>query len=266
MKQFPKRIKAFLMVLMYIAVYVAITMLVELAYVLWQEASGVKSLSEIAGNTSNNLHALSVIGTVVTFWAYLLIGKIRKEPFGKVIQIKKSPLVIYIMAMCMAVGMRFLVNVYFSYSQHIKILKQSIDTAAETMPEIVGGAQVIIAIFSAIVIAPVFEEILFRGIVMNEFMKIMRPWAAITLQGLIFGVIHGVLFQSIFAFVLGVLIGVVYYRTQNIKVAITCHAVFNISVIIAISEFTPVTGAIFAILGVILIVCSMSYIVSRNNQ
>lgn len=261
MKKLSKRIKSVLIALMYVAIYFAVSVILETVYVLWQETSGTASLSEIAVNTSGNIYALSVISSIVAFWVYLIITKVRKEPFENIIQNKKRPPVIYAMTICMAVGMRLLVNVYFAYSQHIGVLKQSIDAAAESTPEIGNGIHLIIALFSMIVIAPIFEEILFRGLVMNEFLKIMRPWAAIVLQGLIFGIIHGVLFQSIFAFVFGILIGVVYYVTQSIKVSAMCHAAFNFSVVIAQSEYTLMSGTVFAVLGIILIVLSMSYII-----
>ena len=262
MKKFIETIKAFLISLLYVAIYFAVGIIVQLAYMLWQESLGKVSSSEIALNVMNNSYALTVIATIITFWIYLIIfRKIGTSP-EKIAENKNRPPIIYAMAVCLAVGMRMLVTVYYAYSQNVEVLKRSIDAASATAPQLDGAVQLVVALFSIAVIAPLFEEFLFRGMIMKNFLKIMRPWAAIFLQALIFGVAHGVLFQSIFTAIAGIVFGVVYYRTRNLKTVVVCHSVFNLSVILAQNSLNFKTGIVMAAMGLVLVVFSLIYILA----
>ena len=260
MKKLFKAFKTVILALAYVAIYYAVTYLVQYAYMMWQNMSGMGSGSEIALNARNNSYALGVISMIVTFWVYALIVHKRGISLESISGKKVNPPIIYAMATCMAVGMRLLVSVYYSYSQSIETLKKSIDDAAAYSPELNTGVQVAVALFSIAVVTPLFEEFLFRGLIMRELMTCVRPWLAILLQAALFGLAHGVLFQSLFTFVVGIFLGVMYYKTQNIKTVALCHGVFNMSVILAQEGLTMKTGIIVAAMGVVLVVFSMSYI------
>jgi len=258
-----KRIKAILIAVGYIAIYYAVSALCQLLYIVWQSGVGDISLSQMEINVTNASYPLSVISVILTLWIYLLIGKLRNIPLTSVVKSESVPLMVNIMAAMLAVGMRLLVTVYYSWSQNIELLKKSIDEAASLSPQFTSGVQLLIGVFAIIVIAPFFEEILFRGIVFCELKSIMRNWAANILQALLFGIAHAVLFQSIFAFIVGIILGVVYHRTQSIKTSAICHSVFNLSVIFAQSELTAISGSVLALLGLLLSICSLYYILRQ---
>lgn len=266
MKNLWKRTKPILLALMYVAIYYAVSFAVQIIYTVWQNTSKGASISEIALNVTNNLYALTIISVIITFWIYLIIGHKRKKQLDRVIVNQKMPSMISIMAVCLAVGLRMLVTVYFHYSQNVEMLKQSIDEASAITPQLTGTGQLLIACFATVLIAPLFEELLFRGIVMEELKTVMRPWAAIVLQAVLFGVAHGVLFQSIFAVVIGVILGVIYHKTKSFNTAVVCHSAFNFSVIMAQSELNLKTSIIVSVLGIVLVVFSMIYILSSSKK
>ncbi len=262
MKKLGKAFKSCLMAMFYVAIYYAVTYGVRLGYELWMESLGTVSGSEIALSARDNTYALGVISMIISFWIYLAIIKKRNFPIDYISEKKKNPPVIYAMSACLAVGMRLLVSVYFSYSQGVEILKKSIDEASEYTPQITTQTQIMITVFSIAVVAPLFEEFLFRGLVMHELMTSVRPWLAILLQAALFGLAHGVLFQSLFTFVVGILLGIVYYRTQNLRIVAVCHGVFNISAILAQENLSFKLGAMMAAMGLVLVIFSMNYILS----
>ena len=266
MKRLSKLIKVILLSLGYVGIYYGATFLVQLIYLLWQKSLVGTSLSEIEINITNNSYALSVIASVLSFWIYLVIGKVRKCSLEEIIENRKKPPVISAMAVCLAVGMRFLVTAYYSFSQNIEILKKSIDEASAITPELTGMTSLVITLFSVVVIAPLFEELLFRGIIMRDFMKIMRPWAAITLQAVFFGAAHAVLFQSIFAFAVGIILGVVYYKTHSLKTVAICHGAFNISVILAQNELGATESIIMTVIGLVITVFALTYIIANSKE
>lgn len=89
-------------------------------------------------------------------------------------------------------------------------------------------------IVSAAVIAPVLEEIVFRGVLQTSLLKVFggSRWSALVYSAALFAIIHAwvVPWQSLFAlFFLGLVFGYIYERTGSLYSAILCHALFNAS-------------------------------------
>lgn len=93
-----------------------------------------------------------------------------------------------------------------------------------------------IALFSAGVLAPVSEELFFRGICQTGIKKLLPPrwgsmyhrWAAIGIVAFLFGLGHISVFHHVPALmVLGVLLGYCYERTGSLMVPILIHMFFN---------------------------------------
>jgi uncharacterized protein len=82
-------------------------------------------------------------------------------------------------------------------------------------------------IFSAVLLAPVLEEVLFRGIMLDGFLKRYSPTKAIMWSALFFGLIHLIPAQAIGAAVLGVALGWLYYRTRSLWLCMAVHFVNN---------------------------------------
>lgn len=266
MKSVLKRLRGILFALMYVALYYGVSWLVYNIYYIWNLTGGELTPTQIEKSATDGAYALAVIASIICLWLYMFIGRLRKEPLTENIGKRYVPPVIYIMAASLAVGCRLLVSVYYSFSQKIDILQKSIEKAALASPDIGSTSQMLIALFSVIIVAPLFEELLFRGLVMGQLMKIMRPWAAIALQAIVFGVAHGVLFQSIFACGIGIILGIVYYRTQSINTAVICHSVFNFSTILMQDNLSIKGAAVFLTAGLILISLSLFYIIDNSKS
>lgn len=118
---------------------------------------------------------------------------------------------------------------------------------------------VALLIFSAVVLAPLFEELLFRGIIQTCFLNMMNQtfgprtvvnaegqpvvreadisagvlrWIAIVVTAGLFAVVHigSAPWQSLPSlFVVGVTFGYVYERTGNLWPSIVLHALFNVT-------------------------------------
>ena len=82
--------------------------------------------------------------------------------------------------------------------------------------------------FMAVMAAPLLEEILFRGIILDGFLKNYKPWHAIIASALVFALIHGNLTQGIGAFALGILFGWIYWNTNSIIPCILLHLINNL--------------------------------------
>ena len=72
-------------------------------------------------------------------------------------------------------------------------------------------------------LAPLAEEVVFRGAILRSLLGRYRPWTAICLSALLFALIHVNPAQLPHAFAVGLLFGWMYYRTGSILPSMAYH-------------------------------------------
>lgn len=82
------------------------------------------------------------------------------------------------------------------------------------------------------VLAPVVEEMLFRGVVLRGFLQRYGRWEAILLSATLFGFAHLNLYQFVAAFILGVIAGWLYERSRSLIPCIGLHAAYNSALVV----------------------------------
>lgn len=102
-------------------------------------------------------------------------------------------------------------------------------------------------ILSVCIIAPIIEEVIFRGIILNGMLKRYNPSTAIIISSLLFALIHGNLHQEINAFLLALIIGCIYYKTHSLYLTIYCHF-FNTTASFILFIPSAIGGVAFNIL------------------
>lgn len=85
----------------------------------------------------------------------------------------------------------------------------------------------VITLLTLAVAAPILEELIFRGIILEGFLKRYSPTKAIIWSSVLFGLAHMNPWQFISAFAMGILLGWVYHRTQSLWPCIFIHFVNN---------------------------------------
>ncbi len=91
-------------------------------------------------------------------------------------------------------------------------------------PNMVCG---VILFVEMVVLAPLFEEFWFRGLVMES----LRPYGngvAIFVSALLFGLAHANFAQFFYAFVFGIFLGYIAVQTRSIVTTTVMHAMFNL--------------------------------------
>ena len=95
------------------------------------------------------------------------------------------------------------------------------DTAGETLQKIIStpGGYFVIAL-----LAPVVEEVVFRGAILRKLLSGMRSkWGAICISAILFALIHFNPAQIPHAFLMGLLMGWLYMRTGSIMPGVVFH-------------------------------------------
>jgi uncharacterized protein len=83
-------------------------------------------------------------------------------------------------------------------------------------------------IFSAVILAPAFEEFFFRGMLQRAVRVSTRSrWFAIVLASIVFTAVHGQLWMMPPILFLSICLGYLYERTRNLWVPMIVHAMFN---------------------------------------
>jgi len=80
-----------------------------------------------------------------------------------------------------------------------------------------------------VIAAPVLEELIFRGIMLDGLLKIFSPAKAILISSALFMLTHFDPWQFVSAFLGGVFYGWVYYRTKTVSFTIIMHAAAYLS-------------------------------------
>lgn len=121
------------------------------------------------------------------------------------------------------VGFRFIYDNSLSYflTERIEISEELIEAFNQlfTWP--------LFAIISVVIIAPFYEELVFRKFILGGLLKRVTPFWAIVISSFFFGVIHWNWLQGINAFLLGIILAWIYYKTKSIKLCMFGHFVNN---------------------------------------
>ena len=91
-----------------------------------------------------------------------------------------------------------------------------------------GMSRNVFGIISITIMAPLVEELLFRGAIQGYMLrKGMKPLHAILIASAIFGIVHMNPIQIPFAFAIGLIFGWLYYRTGSVVPGIIGHFINN---------------------------------------
>lgn len=101
------------------------------------------------------------------------------------------------------------------------------------------------AILKIVILAPVIEELIFRGIIMHGLMRNYTGFTAVSVSALMFALFHLNPWQFPATFVLGILLGIVMLRTRNIYLCIIGHAINNGLVLISMQYWGEIQQTSF---------------------
>ena len=124
----------------------------------------------------------------------------------------------------------------------------------------------IILVISVALLAPVIEEMLFRGLLQGTLEKRLRPWLAIAVTSMAFALLHGPQ-GAFFFFFWSLPIGWVTWRTDSIRPAIVVHAVNNLVGLVGLlatgvsDRVAPEGGVGTSLFGALLLVASAVFAV-----
>ncbi|WP_299582528.1 CPBP family intramembrane glutamic endopeptidase [uncultured Sunxiuqinia sp.] len=80
-----------------------------------------------------------------------------------------------------------------------------------------------------VIAAPILEELIFRGIILDGLLKRYTPATSIMVSSLLFGIAHFNPWQFITGLIIGAFSGWIYYKTKSLTLSIIIHAAVNLT-------------------------------------
>lgn len=245
-------LKAIGLIAALLAIYYVTTMIVEtiigLAAVfpsLMQQMAG-GSMPDVALLTEELIRALGVymplilfVSIAITVPIYYLIYRNRKQELLTFVSFRGLGAVGIPVLVIFGVSLNFLIEWLLSIASQLTFLAPLFERY-ENLANLITGGDFIPSLLTVGILGPIFEEILFRGLIFGELRKIMKVRIALVIQAVLFGVMHFNVIQSSYAIIIGLLLGFVYYRSNSIIAPMIVHITINASSVI-LTQF--LTGA-----------------------
>lgn len=189
---------------------------------------------EIMANMGSIMGIVLVVAGVLLLvvflpWYYFGCGrkKFTRESIGRVFS-PRALLVVFLIAVALNYGINCLLQlVYVLAPQALEYYQQLMENA--------GIGSDLWANLAAVILAPLGEELVFRGVAFHYARKAVegmrRPgtafWISNCIQALLFGIYHMNLIQGIYAFVIGLVLGYLFQRYRSLIPGVLAHLVFN---------------------------------------
>ncbi len=176
---------------------------------------------------------LAVILTPALLMTIVLTGSARNTLLLKLPNWRTVPA-----ALMLAVFLHPVANVLQSAVTELYPVSEAAKNALEGVSQMFVHANVWQMLLVLALVPAICEELAFRGFILSGFRHIGRKWRAIVITAFFFGVVHGIIQQSLLACLLGVVLGFLAVQSGSILPCIVFHFVHN-SLAVLNSRLTP---------------------------
>lgn len=172
----------------------------------------------------SNLSLIISMLPLYLFGMPLMAFLIRRLPADR-IAVHKLNIRQWLLAFCICYGLMYVSNLMGIFTTEIiGILKGS--AVENVVAELVAELSPWAAVPFMVVLAPIFEEYIFRKLIIDRTIH-YGEGIAIVVSAFLFALFHGNLNQFAYAFVLGLFWGFLYAKTGSVKYTIWMHMCIN---------------------------------------
>lgn len=181
-------------------------------------------MNKFNGMFSDWLYVIMIVSGILTILVFWIVTLIRKKKFmreASLVKFKPSTVAPIVIG-----GIAF--NFFISYCMSLIPFPQAwIDSYEASSSELLGGAGVLMWI-SVVIMAPLVEELTFRGFMYSRLKTGMAKWIAMVIISLVFGMVHGTIIWAIYTFVFSLALICILERTKSLWGCILFHMAFNL--------------------------------------
>ena len=211
---------------LYFLVFLLIPSFVSIIFSALVNALSKGTPEEIDKIKADNGTLIVMIGYILTISVFAVYFAIRKTNVFKAASINKIKPRLGINSALLGVGMLGIFQAVVLVIE--KIAPKWVETQNAHSESILNGS-IVVAVIYTVILAPICEELIFRGLMLSALSRILPKWASVLAVAVIFGLIHSFPIGFIYAFSLGLLLGWLYFYTGSLVPCIIAHALFNAS-------------------------------------
>ncbi|MGM9636454.1 MAG: lysostaphin resistance A-like protein [Eubacteriales bacterium] len=222
----------------YFLIYLGVSVLLMLVFeIIWVISLASQSLSteqiqtrvNVLGNQNAMLITVVADILVLAIFALILVcrrknplsGKQNRELFNRVPLLRIGYLIL------MGFFLNFAVVLIIGMASRV-LPEWMLEETGQTQ-EVYSGGGIFIYILGGVILAPIVEEFVMRGLMAKRFSRGMPKWLAVLVAAVIFGCIHDAVIQKIYAGLLGILLGAVFFRENSLFASVAVHFGFNLA-------------------------------------
>lgn len=190
---------------------------------------------------------LPAVFSMVTFVGYCFFTRYNPNELFTVNRLKSGEIVRYALIVLMLQQVSFFSTLILSEGLYTVGLEvPSANMVLEHTPAVYA-----IDAFSSIILAPIGEELIYRGVVLRCTAKVSQRFA-IFFSAFVFGIMHGNPYQFVLGFIVGIPLAILTIRTGSIIPSIICHMVNNLFATIpsVVEYFNPETSYLLSVLSI----------------
>ncbi len=254
MKKYFKSIGA---ALAYLALYLFMSLLVAIGVGLYLgfttafETSGARTdllAARIDTFLQSNAPLIVILTNVLSLLSFLLVTKIRKKPLRERLDLVPVPLRNLWPLLVAGLTLNLLITFLIGF---LPIPESTLEGYAQATGSL--NEYTLQGFLAAVIVAPLFEEIMLRGYIMKTLQKGLPHLLAVFLQALIFGLLHGQILWVAYSFFMGILFGLLKLRYQSLYACILLHFSFNVSNYLISPLLQWAGDSLFFLLGIFIV-------------
>ena len=167
-------------------------------------------------------YATPVVTLAATWWLALLILLFSRRPISNLWRRGEFHVSILPLVILLILGTSILESEIDNVTRHFFPMPEFIAEIMENV-NITPFSGMLLLVF----VAPFGEEVFFRGVIMNGFLKRYSPKTALIASSLIFALAHMNPYQFFSAFCAGLVTGTIYLKTRSLWPCIFAHGLNN---------------------------------------
>lgn len=166
---------------------------------------------------------MTFIAGVVTLLIFWVVFLVRKKKFIKEVCIRKIPVSGILPITIMAASFNVITTVIISF---MPWPQEWMDSYVQNSSAIDNS---LMTWLTAVFMAPVLEEIVFRGLMYTRLKKGFPAIAAAIVTSLAFGIAHGTVIWAIYTFIFSMILIWMFEKFQSLTPCIVLHMAYNLS-------------------------------------